>query len=47
MYELSVTRMINASHDKVWDVMVNRTNDWWCPKPWRAEMDWARGVQAR
>ncbi len=39
MYELSVTRMINASPDKVWDVMVNRTNDWWCPKPWRAEMD--------
>ena len=19
--------------------MVNRTDDWWCPKPWRAEMD--------
>ena len=39
MHELSVTRLIDASTDKVWDVMVNRTNDWWCPKPWRAEMD--------
>ncbi len=39
MYELSVSRLIDASPDKVWDVLVNRTNNWWCPKPWRAEMD--------
>ena len=37
--ELSVTRYIAAKPDKVWDIMVNRQEDWWCPKPWRAEID--------
>jgi uncharacterized protein YndB with AHSA1/START domain len=37
--ELSVTRLIAAPPEKVWDVMVNRTAEWWCPKPWRAEID--------
>lgn len=41
MYELSVTRLIDAAPDKVWKVMTERTNEWWCPKPWRAEMDFA------
>ncbi|MBS0481490.1 MAG: SRPBCC domain-containing protein [Proteobacteria bacterium] len=40
MYELSVTRLIKADPAKVWEVMTNRTNEWWCPKPWRAEVDW-------
>lgn len=39
MHELAVTRLIAAPPAKVWDVMVNRTNEWWCPKPWRAEVD--------
>ena len=39
MHELSVTRLIEAPSAKVWDTMVNRTDEWWCPKPWRAEMD--------
>ncbi len=39
MHELVVTRLIEATPEKVWDVMVNRTNEWWCPKPWRAEMN--------
>ncbi len=39
MSELSVTRYIDARPDKVWDIMVNRTEEWWCPKPWRAEID--------
>lgn len=39
MHELSVTRLIDAPPAKVWDAMVNRTNEWWCPAPWRAEMD--------
>lgn len=39
MHELAVTRLIEASPDKVWQVMTERTNEWWCPKPWRAEMD--------
>lgn len=37
--ELSITRLINAPPEKVWDVMVNRQEEWWCPKPWRAEID--------
>ena len=38
-WELSVTRFIDAPPAKVWDVMTNRINDWWCQKPWRAEFD--------
>ncbi len=38
-HELSVTRFIAAKPDKVWNIMVNRTEEWWCPKPWRAEID--------
>ena len=37
--ELSVTRTIAAPPEKVWDVLVNRQEDWWCPKPWRAVID--------
>jgi uncharacterized protein YndB with AHSA1/START domain len=38
-HELSVTRFIDAPPEKVWDVMANRIEKWWCPKPWRAEFD--------
>ena len=38
MHEMSVTRLIDASPAKAWDVMTNRMNEWWCPKPWRAEV---------
>ena len=37
--ELSVTRYIDAKPDEVWTIMVDRTEEWWCPKPWRAEID--------
>ena len=37
--ELSVTRFIAAPPAKVWDVMVNRQEEWWCPKPWRAKIE--------
>jgi len=40
MYELSVTRLIDAPPAKVWQVLTERTNEWWCPKPWRAEVNW-------
>lgn len=36
--ELSVTRFIAAPPDMVWEVMVDRQNEWWCPVPWRAEV---------
>ena len=38
-WELSVTRHIAAPPEKVWVVMANRIDEWWCPKPWRAEFD--------
>jgi uncharacterized protein YndB with AHSA1/START domain len=40
MYELSVTRLIDAAPDKVWQVLTERTNEWWCPRPWWAEVNW-------
>ncbi len=36
--ELSVTRFIDAPPARVWDVLVNRQDEWWCPVPWRAEV---------
>ncbi len=39
MHELSITRYIDAPPAEVWDVMANRIEEWWCPKPWRAEFD--------
>ncbi len=38
-WELGVTRFIAAQPDKVWDVMTNHMDEWWCPKPWRAVFD--------
>lgn len=46
MRELSVTTLIEASPDHVWQVMTGRLEEWWCPKPWRTEiveMDWRAG----
>src|SRR3546814_11392777 len=37
--ELSVTRYIAASPETVWQVLTDRQEEWWCPKPWRAEID--------
>jgi len=39
MHELAITRYIDAPTDEVWDAMANRMEEWWCPKPWRAEFD--------
>lgn len=36
--ELSISRHISAPPEKVWDVLANRQNEWWCPAPWRAEI---------
>lgn len=38
-YELSVTRYIAARPDMVWHVMTYRQEEWWCPKPWYAKVD--------
>lgn len=37
--DLTVTRVIDAPPAKVWDVMANRIEEWWCPRPWRAEFE--------
>jgi len=37
--ELRVTRFIEAPPNAVWSAMVDRQEEWWCPKPWRAEID--------
>ena len=36
--ELSLTRYIDAPPEKVWDVLANRQEEWFCPAPWRAEV---------
>jgi uncharacterized protein YndB with AHSA1/START domain len=38
MTELSISRLIAAPPEIVWDAMVNRFAEWWCPAPWRAEI---------
>lgn len=37
--ELSVTRHIDAPVEAVWDAMANRQNEWFCTRPWRAQVD--------
>ena len=39
MNELVVSRLIDAPPAKVWEIMTDRQAEWWCPKPWRAEID--------
>ena len=38
MNELTVTRYIEADPARVWDALVNRQEEWWCPAPWRTEV---------
>lgn len=45
-YELSVTRLIDAPVERVWKIATERMTEWWCPKPWTAEIveqDWRPG----
>lgn len=37
-HELSVTCHIAAPRERVWKMWVDRKEDWFCPKPWRAEV---------
>lgn len=36
--ELSVERVIDAPTEVVWRVWTERTEEWFCPKPWRIEL---------
>ncbi len=38
MHELSITRHIAAPPETVWAAMVDRVAEWFCPRPWRAEI---------
>ena len=38
MHELSVSLFIDAPTARVWDVMVNRLEEWFCPSPWTARI---------
>lgn len=45
-WELSITRYIAAPPETVWRVMTERQAEWFCPRPWRAEVveqDWRAG----
>lgn len=45
-WELSVERRIAAPSEKVWRIMTERLPEWWCPKPWRTEvnaLEWRAG----
>ncbi len=45
-FELAIERQIDAPPEIVWKVMTERLPEWWCPKPWRAEVveqDWRPG----
>lgn len=44
--ELSVERRIAAPVEAVWQTIIDRFEEWFCPRPWRAEardMEWRAG----
>jgi len=44
--ELSVERHIEAPVTRVWETMMDRFEEWFCPRPWRAEarqVEWRSG----
>ena len=45
-FDLSVERRIDAAPAIVWNVMVERLTEWWCPKPWTTtveQLEWKDG----
>lgn len=48
LHELSVSRLIKASPETVWRVYVERTGEWFCPRPWTTPVvDWDLRVGGR
>lgn len=44
--DLTVERHIDAPPERVWRTMIDRFEDWFCPRPWRAEariLEWRAG----
>lgn len=45
-FELSIERRIEAPVERVWRTMTEQLEEWFCPRPWRAEareLDWRPG----
>lgn len=41
LHELRVSRLIKASPETVWKAYLERTRDWFCPRPWTTPVvDW-------
>ena len=38
LYELSVTRLIDAPRKALWRAWTDHLKEWWCPKPWTTEI---------
>ena len=38
LFELSVTRRIDAPVEKVWRIWTERLAEWWAPQPWTTEL---------
>jgi uncharacterized protein YndB with AHSA1/START domain len=38
-FELAVECSITAPPALVWQIMTDRLTEWWCPKPWRTEIE--------
>ena len=46
--ELSISRLIQASPETVWKIYVERTTEWFCPRPWTTPVvDWDLRVGGR
>ncbi len=45
-FELGIERRIDAPVAQVWQAMTERLEEWFCPRPWRAEariLEWCAG----
>lgn len=45
-FELGIERWVDAPLEHVWQTMTEQFEEWFCPKPWRAEareLDWRAG----
>jgi len=38
-HQLSINHYINASPETVWRTMTTQLESWWCPEPWRTQVD--------
>jgi uncharacterized protein YndB with AHSA1/START domain len=50
VHELSIERLIDAPVEAVWRAYTDHLDEWFCPKPWRAEvevMDLRAGGQSK